>query len=355
MLLKDPGEISSVLNFLSKKLDQFEVKQNTEEYQKTKKILGIERIEEKNIMMFYNFKCKEFDGRSLVQYINLENERMSKQREELIDLSVKIANLNHTRTTRRTIEEAKVVVNTEKAEEEVINNYKSGLPSGVGLRDMIKQIKERYPWSSSKKIIMILLSLMTCLFGVGLYALDLATDVQFSLEMFYHKTPESVTFDATFSSFLSKNGLKFPSIEAHSRALECLTDLEEEFDKRKKRTSIDFNDYRWTSLFSIWHCIQPFAITVIVFISMKCCKGGKLTPYELGNLKDPLWWGANTVLCCIPNLAFVGSVLPIPAFTNPYRFYLDVNCHITRSRPDFSTKIVKFEQMIRKHEVIGKL
>ena len=35
-MIKDPGEISSVLNFLSKMLDKFEDKQDKDDYQKTK-------------------------------------------------------------------------------------------------------------------------------------------------------------------------------------------------------------------------------------------------------------------------------------------------------------------------------
>ena len=64
--------------------------------------------------------------------------------------------------------EGKVVVDAEKAMDEVINHFKSGLPSGEGLRDMLSQIKERYAWPTSKTIIMILLSLMACLLGIGL-------------------------------------------------------------------------------------------------------------------------------------------------------------------------------------------
>ena len=353
-MIKDPGEISSVLNFLSKMLDKFEDKQDKDDYQKTKEFLGIERGEREDKMMFYNVMSKWFDNKSLLEFINLENVRLKRQREELIDLSVKIANINNTFIAP----ESKVEVNTKRAMEEVIYHYKSGLPSGAGLRDMIKQIKERYPWLSSKKIIMIFLSLVTCLLGIGLFVLDLYTDVQFSVEMFkINKTlgNDEESFNATFSRFLSKNRLKFPSIEARSRALDSLQVLEVEFDRRKNETSYDFDDYRRTGLIAIWHCIQPFVITMIVFIIMKCRKGGKyLTPEELENLKDLNWWGLNTITCCIPNLAFIGKVLPIPAFTHLYRFFLDLRCHDARSKTDFRTKVVLYEKKIRKHEAIGR-
>ena len=88
---------------------------------------------------------------------------------------------------------------------------------------------------------------------------------------------------------------------------------------------------------------------------MKCRKGGKyLTPEELENLKDLNWWGLNTITCCIPNLAFIGKVLPIPAFTHLYRFFLDLRCHDARSKTDFRTKVVLYEKKIRKHEAIGR-
>ena len=370
MMIKDPGEISSVLNFLSKKLG----KQNKDDYQKKKEILGIERTEGKDKMMFYNVKCQELDNKSLLQFINLENVRLITQREELIDLSVKIASLNN---ISKTSEEAVAVVNTKKAMEEVINHYKSGLPSGVGLRDMITLIKERFPWSSSKRGLKIFLSLLTCLLGIGLFVLDVYTDVRFSVGMFnINKTlvNDDESFNASISRVLSKNGLKFASIKAHSQALECLKDLEINdrrtnfsTDRQKARSESGswfcdyfdcdyFDDIRLTGMIAIWHCIQPFFITTIVFISMKCCKRGKcLTPFQLANLKDPLWWGFNTITCCIPNLAFIGSMLPIPGFTHLFRFYLDVKCHYARSKPDFRTKIVKYEQKIGKHEAIGKL
>ena len=136
---KDPNKISSVLDFLSKKFDQFseDKKHSKDDFEKTKETLGIEPIEKENKTMFYLVKCEVFDGSSLLEYIDSHNVRLTRQREELIDVSVKIANLNKGGDDKG-------------AMEEVINHYKSGLPSGKGLRDMIIQIKEHYPWSSSK-------------------------------------------------------------------------------------------------------------------------------------------------------------------------------------------------------------
>ena len=162
LMHKDPTRISAVLDFLSKSLNK--------DYQKTKEILGIETDHEGEKMIFYLVKCEVLGGFSLLEYIDSQNVRLSRQREELIDLSVKIANLNQGD-------------DTETAMKEVIEHFKSGLDSGVGLRDMIEMIKERYPWKPNKKKIMILVSLITCLLGIGLYVFDVKTDLQFSLEM----------------------------------------------------------------------------------------------------------------------------------------------------------------------------
>ena len=51
----------------------------------------------------------------------------------------------------------------------------------------------------------------------------------------------------------------------------------------------------------------------------------------------------------------VGRLIPIPAITNLHRFYLDVRCHIARSKPDFRKKIVTIQEEIRKHEKLGEL
>lgn len=295
--------------------------------------------------MFYLVKCQVFDGLSLLEYIDSHNVRLSRQREELIDVSVKIANLNKRGDVKG-------------AMDEVINHYKSGLPSGEGLRDMIIQIKERYPWSASKEIIKIFISLITCLLGIGLYILDLTTDIRFSLEL-YNKTSnnEFSNGSADFRTFLSKYSLNVPSCESYSD--KCCQDLNDLFETRNNSTppvNMEAEDYKLTGLIAGWHCIQPFVATIIVFIIMECRRDGKCSaPERPGYFKKKTWWCLNSLLCCIPLLGFTGSLLPIPALTYVYKFYLEVRCHNARSRPDFRTKIVKYERRIREHESVGKL
>ena len=304
MMHREPGRISSALDFLSKKLDKCFYKREEADYKETIKILGIEKFQGGQNVMFYNVECKELDDKSLLKYIESQNVRLSRQKEELIDLSVKIANLNHRFDTKR-------------AMEEVINHYKSGLHSGVGLRDMIAQIKERYPWSSMKKKIMIFNSLVTCLVLIGLYVFDLTTDFTFSLDMF---NPNIEKNSVQYSSCpILKNKSIFPSCTEN-----CWAELVDNTDNIKLEfiTKVDYEVTGWISLY---HCIQPFVATMIVFFSMSIY-------YNKG---------------C--------TTIPIPALTYIYRFYLDVRCHLARSHTDFRTKIGSIEGEIREHEILGEL
>ena len=129
LMTKDQEKISNVLDYFTKIVEK-----KTKNFQETKEMYGIETRDGKDRIIFYLLKCRQFDDKSLLEYIDSQNVRFHRQREELIDLSVKIAGLNHGG-------------DNEAAMEEVIKNYKLGLPSGEGLRDMINMIKERYRWS----------------------------------------------------------------------------------------------------------------------------------------------------------------------------------------------------------------
>ena len=109
-----------------------------------------------------------------------------------------------------------------------------------------------------------------------------------------------------------------------------------------------------------------FHVMYVIYTSLKYdfseCYNNMIT--EVPNCKS--------LLCCAPfkmlwplgyllfkglvsALRVLGRVVPIPAITKVYRFYLDVKCHIARSSPDFRTKIVSIEEEIKKHEALGEL
>ena len=380
---KDATRIGSVLYFLSTRLDKFKDEQNRDDYQETKENLGIEINKRDLKVMFYNIECKRLDNKSLLKYIDTQH--FTRQREELIDLSVKIADLNHGDDTA-------------KAMKEVINHYKSGLHSGVGLRDMISLIKGYYPWSSFKKMMMILFSLISCLLGIGLFVLDLYTDVEFT-QMMFSKTfsPQTTTTTTTFITTTTptnttcvtatENYFTFATPESCYAACNAFmkenftnnTVFEDNFtammpsNQREQNLREAEEDYGVIWTFSIWHCIQPFVAIMIVFLSMNC-RGYKEAQRSFREIPDPPncaddvlyptpYRKLNSFLCGILRVfsalwylvLFVGSVVPLPGLTHLYRFYLDVRSHIKRSKPDFRTKIVGIEEEIRKHEALGKL
>ena len=346
MLIKDPAQISSVLDFLSKKLE------SKEDYEKTKESIGVEKIEEEKKKMFYLVNREEFDGKSLLEYIESENVRLSRQREELIDLSVKIANLNNRD-------------DTEKAMDEVINHYKSGLPSGVGLRDMIKMIQDRHPCSSTKKKIMIFVSLLACVLGIGLFVLDLTTDLDFGIKMLNKENKSSIEAENVHSYLLKKKtDFNFSSPDSFHSACDAYMNFYE--NHTRNSTILDDEDFELTGWIAMWHCIQPFVAIMIVFFSINYSRGWEEVKRSFRDIpnsrysRNGIWHPTpnrklNFLLCFIPRLVLVvGNFVPLPAFTNLYRFYLDVMCHDARSKYYFRYMIVDIEKEIRNHEALGK-
>merc|ERR1711894_461600 len=61
---------------------------------------------------------------------------------------------------------------------------KKAVPSSVGLRDCLKSVSEKFPWSSSKMKFMTSLScFIQVILGTTFYGLDVYTDIKFSGEM----------------------------------------------------------------------------------------------------------------------------------------------------------------------------
>ena len=282
---KNPEVISSLLDFLSKKLD------TAAAFEEIKEVLGVETEDgsKKKRKMFYLVKCPVLGGVSLLQYIVSHSGRLNRQKEEMIDLSVKISSHNNPSDKR-------------KAMDEVISSYKSGLPSSVGLRDMISSIKERYPWTKSRRFIMVLVSLMACLLGIGFSLLDVVTDVQFSWEMLTKtnasQLPESeepsmtdlsvsscildITWDKLGVTHRNISRLRFE--ECKYRNLYTTTETPKvswmriyefwENGDRDYGQYMDPEEYRMTGIIALWHCIQPWLITIICFLG----KGSLYSP-----------------------------------------------------------------------------
>ena len=340
---KTPEVISFLLDFLSKKLE------TTAAFKEIKEVLGLESQDGSRRKMFYQVKCPVLGGVSLLQFIDSQSVRLNRQKEEMIDLSVKISNHNNPQDKR-------------KAMDEVIACYKSGLPSSVGLRDMISSIKERYPWTRSRRSIMTLVSVVACILGIAFYVLDVVTDVVFSWEMLT-KTNESRQLsdsedpnieDVNVSSCILDVALEKLGLSSRnanfSRLEECnysniynmskcpKTSWMRMFDYWERKHGhtgqyMDPDEYRMTGFIALWHCIQPWLITTICFFALI-----KTRPRSAGES-----W-----------LVFLVSSLPIPLFSCVYRLCLQIRCYKARSQPDFKTRIMEVEDSIRKYEKIGR-
>ena len=86
---KDPRKISSVLDFLTKLLDTLDEGDCLET---TKEIIGFDEEAGKR---FYLVKCAAYDGLSLLQYIDSKGDLLISEGEELLEVAIKIAELNH--------------------------------------------------------------------------------------------------------------------------------------------------------------------------------------------------------------------------------------------------------------------
>ena len=73
---------------------------------------------------------------------------------------------------------------TKEAQGRIKEEVKSAVPSSIGLRDFLKSVGERYPWSHGKQYAMNTISCLTLIIAIGFYFFDIATDVLFSKDMF---------------------------------------------------------------------------------------------------------------------------------------------------------------------------
>ena len=200
---------------------------------------------------------------------------------------------------------------------------------------------------------MILVSLTSCLIGIGVYVFDLATDVQFSLDISkFGETHGNNSLDKSdgFNYFLSRNVFRFSSCTSHSQ--ECWDDLTSAFERRlgERLDSSDHEDYTLIGRLAVWHCIQPFLVTFIVFINMNFRKW--VSELDCRTLSPRC---LHSVFCSLRELTKSVSLLPIPAVTNIRGLFLHVQCHNARSLQDFRRRIVSIEAEITDHETLGKL
>ena len=313
---KDPIKITNALSFLTKVFEKYEDREPSLS-RKNDKILRIRETfcdmfgcaADRNV--FYLLPCKEFGGESLLWYINSKGVRLLRQREELIDLSVKIANLNKRRDTM-------------EAMDQVIDNFKSGLASGVGLRDDIIMIKERYPWTSLKRVMMILVSLLACLLAIGLYVLDVVTDIQFTLEIFNMTNEICSPHRPNYSLVLKSISYSFPE-KCKSTIQETMENCwDENRDDFKPENNTEYiADMKITGWVAVFHCVKPLVVNFFVFLNI--------------NYKEKK---------CLPAM---------PILIHIYMFYLNVRFANARRNSASGEKIESIERAIQKYTAQGNI
>ena len=141
---------------------------------------------------------------------------------------------------------------------------------------------------------MILVSLVACLLGIVFYVLDVVTDVQFSWEMLTMKNESrepdsedpnitdvnvsSCILDVTLDRLTSRNISLLRLEECKYTNVYTLTESpkvswmrifhfwENYLGDRDLGQYMDPEEYRMTGIIALWHCIQPWLITIICFL-----------------------------------------------------------------------------------------
>ena len=99
---KDLNKISLLLDFLSKNRREESVKKFLEKRS-----------------WFYLLRCEEFDRKSLLEYIDAQGSRATRQKEELIDLAIKMAKI---KSEEKMIKKFKTVIDVARGEEKELES-----------------------------------------------------------------------------------------------------------------------------------------------------------------------------------------------------------------------------------------
>ena len=226
----------------------------------------------------YLVKSEVLGGKSLLQYIVDNGPRMMKQREDLLDVLAKHVEI---------VNSDGKSLNEKQIESKIIKNLKLGLPSSTGLAECITMTEEKFPWSSIKARGMIALSVVSNLFSLALYFVDVYTDGLFVRDMsenskknfedlqidckykFFKKTDEDDQFCEGVTENIKKR-LEYFEIKT-LMGQKCM-EIGPRFEDLHK-----FTECFW---YSLVHCITPIFWTVLVFIhttnTMKALKIRKI-------------------------------------------------------------------------------
>ena len=245
-------EARKITEFLTLVSDEFVDDDDRRHDRDVKEYIGAEK---KRMFHLKKFKTT---NESLLHLILRKGPVLLKERELLIDLLIKI---DDTMTSKP----------EESRQSRIIDQIRAGYPSSPSLRDTLKSVQERFPWSTAKFIAMFLISVfMNFVIGWGAYGLDVYTDIRFSYGMF-NLAEKNFTkeLEVCRKNINSSIRTTTEACVTHFSAPKCLFSIRQ--SKIDVETCLE-NDQRFKEAFD-WslagritaaHCIIPFVFTVLV-------------------------------------------------------------------------------------------
>ena len=110
---------------------------------------------------------RDFEGnKTLLEFLN--DQGLVKEREELIQLLIKIDQFRF-----------KEADETSRSERRIIKILRAGMKPSRGLKEAIDSVQEKYPWKTGKIVVKSAISVVMCLLGLALYASDIVSDYHF--------------------------------------------------------------------------------------------------------------------------------------------------------------------------------
>jgi len=171
----------------------------------------------------------------------------------------------------------------EDADVRIKRQVKKAVAPSVGLRDCLKSVAEKFPWSSTKVKFMTTLSFfIQCILGTAFYVLDVYTDIKFSAEMVGNSkknfgaemTKCMYIFEGVLDQAIEDCKMQFNKQACMSSIAELKFTSDECFQNEQRFT--DNTDWRIAGGVCAAHCIIPFLVSFILWEviqrGVECCK-----------------------------------------------------------------------------------
>ena len=183
---------------------------------------------------------------------------------------------------------------------------KKSVPASIGLRDCLKSINEKFPWSRSKLKLMVTISFFLQVFmGVGFYALDIYSDIKFTLDMYYQSERNfGESFISCFEEFSGEFDQTIHTCKLAFDKKACMEDLA----LVKKSADRCFQDgdrfgnpnqWRFAGVVCTIHIVLPFLAAFLAWAVLL--------------IQDK----------CSGSLISILAKLPLPFVTKSFKFWYD--------------------------------